>query len=95
LLSLLGVNELNNTKLEMIQKILPQMVNSEETVKFIDENLDDEEKLILRVTMGSLYNVFNGVYTGIYMYVYMVMSVHIFVVICVYNYVFIFVRDLF
>jgi hypothetical protein len=51
----------------MVQKILPQMVTSEETVKFIDENLDDSEKLILRVTMGSLYNVFNGVFTGTYM----------------------------
>eukprot|EP00596_Hydrurales_sp_CCMP1899_P002257 CAMPEP_0119053686 /NCGR_PEP_ID=MMETSP1177-20130426/74579_1 /TAXON_ID=2985 /ORGANISM="Ochromonas sp, Strain CCMP1899" /LENGTH=504 /DNA_ID=CAMNT_0007033699 /DNA_START=1439 /DNA_END=2954 /DNA_ORIENTATION=+ len=61
-----GVNELNITKLEMVQKILPQMVTSEETVKFIDENLDDSEKLILRVTMGSLYNVFNGVFTGHY-----------------------------
>jgi hypothetical protein len=61
----------------MIQKILPQMVNSEETVKFIDENLDDSEKLILRVTMGSLYNVFNGVFTGIYMCIYVINYHHI------------------
>ena len=43
----------------MITTLLPQLVNSDQTAKFLEFNMDDEEKLVLRVAMGPLYNVFN------------------------------------
>ena len=50
----------------MITTLLPQLVNSDQTAKFLEFNMDDEEKLVLRVAMGPLYNVFNGNCTGHY-----------------------------
>lgn len=50
----------------MIINLLPKIVNAEQTAKFLEANIDDEEKLVLRVMMGPLYNVFNGNGTGHY-----------------------------
>ena len=61
-----GLKEFNRSKMGMITTLLPQLVNAEQTAKFLEFNMDDEEKLILRVAMGPLYNVFNGNCTGHY-----------------------------
>ena len=52
--------------MSMIISLLPQLVNSEQAASFLDVNMSDEEKLVLRVSMGPLYNVFNGNCTGHY-----------------------------
>jgi hypothetical protein len=36
----------------MIMLILPQIVSAEETTKFLEENLTDDEKLKLRLGLG-------------------------------------------
>jgi hypothetical protein len=46
--------------------ILPQIVNEEQTNKFIDTNLNDRGKLALRVKLGQLYNSYVGLHTGHY-----------------------------
>ena len=50
----------------MIISLLPKIVNPEQTAKFLEANMNDEEKLVLRVLTGPLYNVFNGNSTGHY-----------------------------
>ena len=60
------VQELRMDKIKAILSILPQIVNAEEAVKFIDQHLNDEEKYALRVKIGPVYNIYLGVYTGHY-----------------------------
>jgi len=52
--------------LDMIIAILPQIVNEEQTNRFLDQNLNDQGKFALRVKMGPLYNAFVGLPTGHY-----------------------------
>lgn len=52
--------------LDMIIAILPQIVNEEQTNRFLDQNLNAMGKLALRVKMGPLYNAFVGLPTGHY-----------------------------
>lgn len=53
--------------LDMIIAILPQIVNEEQTNRFLDQNLNAMGKLALRVKMGPLYNAFVGLPTGHYL----------------------------
>lgn len=57
---------LNRVPLDLMASILPQVVNDEQAVKFIDNNLNDYGKIALRVKIGPLYNVFVGLPTGHY-----------------------------
>lgn len=57
---------LNRLPLELMASILPQIVNEEQAVRFIDTNLDDAGKLALRVKLGPLYGAFVGLSTGHY-----------------------------
>lgn len=57
---------LNRLPLELMASILPQIVNEEQAIKFIDTNLDDDGKLALRVKLGPLYGAFVGLSTGHY-----------------------------
>ena len=52
--------------LDLMAYILPQIVNPEHAVKFIDTNLNDGGKLALRVKVGQLYNSYVGLPTGHY-----------------------------
>ena len=61
-----GLADFNRSKLAMIISLLPKIVNPEQTAKFLEANMNDEEKLVLRVLTGPLYNVFNGNSTGHY-----------------------------
>ena len=60
------VHEMKMDRLPSIASILPQVVNAEEAVKFLDHNVNDDEKLVLRILLGPLYNIYTGVYTGHY-----------------------------
>ena len=60
------IHDIRMDKIKAIVSLLPQIVNAEEAVKFVDQNLNDEEKLELRVKIGSVYNIYLGVYTGHY-----------------------------
>lgn len=57
---------LSKLPLDMIISILPQIVNEEQTNKFLDANLNDVGKLALRCKIGPLYNAFVGIPTGHY-----------------------------
>ena len=57
---------LNRLPLELMANILPQIVNEEQTNKFIDTNLNDRGKLALRIKLGQLYNSYVGLHTGHY-----------------------------
>lgn len=46
--------------------MLPQIVNSEQRVRFLDSLLDNSGKLSLRVRMGQMYNCLLGLPTGHY-----------------------------
>lgn len=56
----------NRLPLELMASILPQIVNEEQTNKFIDTNLNDMGKLTLRIKLGQLYNSYVGLHTGHY-----------------------------
>ena len=58
---------LNRLPLELMCSILPQIVNEEQTNKFIDTNLNDRGKFALRIKLGQLYNSYVGLHTGHYM----------------------------
>ena len=60
------VHDMKMDRLPSIASILPQVVNAEEAVKFLDQNVSDDEKLVLRISLGPLYNIYTGVYTGHY-----------------------------
>ena len=57
---------LSKLPLDMIVSILPQIVNEEQVIRFLDMNLTDLGKLALRIKMGPLYNAFVGLPTGHY-----------------------------
>lgn len=57
---------LSKLPLDMIIAIMPQIVNEEQVNRFLDQNLNDDGKLALRVRMGPLYNAFVGLPTGHY-----------------------------
>lgn len=57
---------LNRLPLELMANILPQIVNEEQTNKFIDTNLNDKGKMALRIKLGQLYNSYVGLHTGHY-----------------------------
>jgi hypothetical protein len=47
-------------------RMLPQIVNAEQRVRFLDTVLGDEGKIALRVKMGQMYNCLLGLSTGHY-----------------------------
>jgi len=57
---------LNRLPLGVMANILPQIVNEEQAIKFIDTNLNDKGKLALRCKLGQLYNSYVGLHTGHY-----------------------------
>jgi hypothetical protein len=57
---------LSKLPLDMIIAIMPQIVNEEQVNRFLDQNLNDQGRLALRVRMGPLYNAFVGLGTGHY-----------------------------
>ena len=60
------IQDIRMDKIKAILSLLPQIVNAEEAVKFVDQNLNDDEKFELRVKIGAVYNIYLGVYTGHY-----------------------------
>lgn len=57
---------LNRLPLDLMASILPQIVNEEQAIKFIDTNLDEDGKFALRIKLGPLYGAFVGLSTGHY-----------------------------
>ena len=56
------------TGLDILSRVLPQLVTPEQCHRFIDSVLSAEGKFALRVKMGQSYNVFMGLYSGHYTY---------------------------
>lgn len=54
----------NNSHLDVLSRVLPQLVSSEQCHRFIDSVLNNEGKFALRVMMGQIYNVLMGLPTG-------------------------------
>lgn len=59
---------LSMASIDVIAAILPQLVNEDQVVRFIDNNLNDYGKMTLRVRLGQLYNTYIGMSTGHYFY---------------------------
>eukprot|EP01040_Poterioochromonas_malhamensis_P006668 gene6668-7183_t len=57
---------LNRLPLELMASILPQIVNEEQAIKFIDTNLNDIGKFAFRLKIGPMYGAFVGLRTGHY-----------------------------
>jgi hypothetical protein len=57
---------LNRLPLDLMASILPQIVNEEQAIKFIDTNLNDVGKFAFRLKIGPLYGAFVGLRTGHY-----------------------------
>mmetsp|Transcript_5234 Transcript_5234/g.11448 ORF Transcript_5234/g.11448 Transcript_5234/m.11448 type:complete len:1188 (+) Transcript_5234:1048-4611(+) len=57
---------MNRMPLELMASILPQIVNEEQAIKFIETNLNDKGKFALRCKLGQLYNSYVGMHTGHY-----------------------------
>lgn len=57
---------LNRMPLELMASILPQIVNEEQAIKFIETNLNDIGKFALRLKIGHMYGAFVGLPTGHY-----------------------------
>ena len=60
----MGKNE--ESRLDVLARVLPQLVSPEQCHRFIDSVLNAEGKFALRVKMGQSYNVFMGLYSGHY-----------------------------
>lgn len=52
--------------IDLMGSILPQIVNDDNALKFIETNLNESGQLHLRVVIGQLYNSYVGLYTGHY-----------------------------
>lgn len=57
---------LNRLPLDLMCNILPQIVNEEQAIKFVETNLNDLGKFALRIKMGQLFSAFMGLLTGHY-----------------------------
>ncbi len=57
---------LNRLPLELMASILPQIVNEEQAIKFIDTNLNDIGKFAFRLKIGPMYGAFVGLRTAHY-----------------------------
>jgi hypothetical protein len=57
---------LNRLPLDLMASILPQIVNEEQAIKFIDTNLNETGKFHFRLKIGPLYGAFVGLRTGHY-----------------------------
>jgi hypothetical protein len=57
---------LNRMPLDLMASILPQIVNEEQAIKFIDTNLNEVGKFHFRLKLGPLYGAFVGLRTGHY-----------------------------
>jgi len=53
--------------IDVIAMILPQIVSSDQCLSFINNNLNEDEKLELRLLLGPLYNVYTSNATGHYL----------------------------
>ena len=60
------MKRLNRLPLDLMSSILPQIVNEEQSINFIDMNLNMKGKFALRVKIGQLYNSYIGLHTGHY-----------------------------
>jgi hypothetical protein len=60
------ISKLIDNNLDVISRMLPQLVNAEHCGVFLDNLLDDYGKLSLRVKMGQMYNCLLGLPTGHY-----------------------------
>mmetsp|Transcript_15285 Transcript_15285/g.25407 ORF Transcript_15285/g.25407 Transcript_15285/m.25407 type:complete len:1484 (+) Transcript_15285:120-4571(+) len=58
----------DESRLDVLSRVLPQLVSPEQCHRFIDSVLNPEGKFALRVKMGQSYNVFMGLYSGHYVY---------------------------
>lgn len=58
---------MNSLPMDLMANILPQMVNEDHALRFIETNLEDSGKLLLRVKIGQLYNSYVGLHTGHYL----------------------------
>jgi hypothetical protein len=58
----------DESRLDVLSRVLPQLVSAEQCLRFIDSVLNAEGKFALRVKMGQSYNVFMGLYSGHYTY---------------------------
>ena len=56
----------NESRLDVLARVLPQLVSPEQCNRFIDSVLNANDKFALRVKMGQSYNVFMGLYSGHY-----------------------------
>jgi hypothetical protein len=54
----------NNSHLDVLSRVLPQLVSSEQCHRFVDSVLNNEGKFALRVMMRQVYNVLMGLPTG-------------------------------
>ena len=57
---------LNRLPLDLMANILPQIVNEDQAIKFVDTNLNSRGKFALRIKLGQLYNSYVGLHTGHY-----------------------------
>ena len=57
---------LNRLPLDLMANILPQIVNEDQAIKFVDANLNSRGKFALRIKLGQLYNSYVGLHTGHY-----------------------------
>jgi hypothetical protein len=57
---------LNRLPLDLMASILPQIVNEDQAIKFIDTNLNETGKFHFRLKIGPLYGAFVGLRTGHY-----------------------------
>lgn len=57
---------LNHLPLDLMASILPQIVNDDNALRFIETNLNDSGKLALRIKIGQLFNSYVGLHSGHY-----------------------------
>jgi hypothetical protein len=58
----------DNSHLNVLSRVLPQLVTSEQCHRFVDSVLNHDGKFALRVLMGSSYNILMGLPTGHYFF---------------------------
>lgn len=57
-----------SSEMDVLARVMPQLVNSEQCHRFIDSVLNYEGKFALRVQLGQIYNCFMGLPCGHYLF---------------------------